>query len=590
MEKRLKEKIDNAPKKPGCYLWKDENGKIIYVGKAKNINSRIKQYFLKNVSDKVKILASKIHDLDFIVTNNENEALILERELISNNKPKYNSLLREIGNYPYIIVTSEENPRLIYTKDYTKYSGKKYGPFAKSNSPKTKHELYLLCNRLFPLRKCKNIPNKKCIYYDIGQCLGPCINKIEKSQYTEIKKDIDRFLNGDVEKIKNNLKNKENFFSSNLNFEQAQYFYELQNSIQNIFDKSEISISNKSETCVIGYVNKNNIITVVIFMYYEGNIVDSYEESSFIVDDEKSELIKIIFNYFYENKNIKKVYVSLDDDNLNILNNSIKNIEFINPESSELKKVLSLAAKNAVIKNANFNIKNINKTFTNQNAIEELKKILNIDNLTLIEMYDNSNLFNDEKISTKIAYWNGEKEKNLYRKYILHKDCKSDYDMMKEVIYRRFSNITDGNIPNLVIVDGGKIQISAALSSLEELGLVNFVNVIGLSKDDKHTTSSLVTIDDTILLDKKSDLYLFLSEIQEEVHRFSISFHRNKRSKKMFSNDLEKINGLGKARIKILLENFSSIDEIKNASIETISQFIPKTIAKKIYDFFRNDS
>lgn len=589
MEKKLQEKINNAPKKPGCYLWKDINGKIIYIGKAKNINTRIKQYFLKNTSDKIKMLASKICDLDFIVTNNENEALILERELISKNKPKYNSLLREVGSYPYIVVTNEENPRLIYTKDYTKYNGKKYGPFAKSNSSKTKHELFLICNRLFPLRKCKNIPNKKCIYYDIGQCLGPCINKIKKEEYYEIKKEIDNFLNGDVKKIKEKLKEKEKAFSNELNFEQAKYFYDLQNSINNIFDKSEININIKSETCVVGYVSKNNVITVVIFIYHDGNIIDSYEESSFIVDDEKSELTKIIFNYFYETQKIKKVYISLDEENLSMLNSLIKNTKFINPESGEFKKILSLAAKNAAIKNANFSINKINKTFINENAINELKKILKIDNLTLIEMYDNSNLFNDEKVSVKVAFWNGEKEKKLYRKYILDKNNKSDYDMMKEVIYRRFSNLSDGNIPNLIIMDGGKIQISAAIESLSKLNLNNFIKVIGLAKDNKHTTSTLMTEDKEIILDRQSDLYYFLSEIQEEVHRFAISFHRNKRSEKMLSNDLEKIDGLGKSRIKILLENFSSIDEIKNSSIETLSQFIPKSVAKKIYDFFKNN-
>lgn len=587
MESKLQNKINNSPKKPGCYLWKDLNGEIIYVGKAKNINSRIKQYFLKNSSEKVKLLASKIADLDFIVTNNENEALILERELISKNKPKYNSLLREYGNYPYLIVTDEENPRLIYTKDHAKYSGKKYGPYAKSNSDKTKHELYLLCNRLFPLRKCKNIPKKKCIYYDIGQCLGPCINKIKKDEYLKIKKNIDNFLNGNTKDIKNTLKEKEISFSNELNFEQAKYFFDLQNSIENIFEKSNISISIKSEISVVGYVVRNNIITVVIFTYYDGNIIDSYEESSYVIDDYNDELIKILYNFFCDNKNFKKVFISLDEINLSTLNSVLKNIKFINPETGEFKNILSLAAKNASIKNANINVKKIKKTFTNQNAINELKKIMKIENLTLIEIYDNSNLFNSNKVSAKVAYWDGEKDKTLYRKYNLNENLKSDFEMMKEVIRRRFSNISDGNLPNLIILDGGKIQISAANESLEELGLNNFIKVAGLSKDNYHTTNTLIYNDEEIVLDRKSDLFSFLSEMQEEVHRYVISFYRQKKSKNLFYNSLNEIEGLGKTRIKILLDNFTSLDQIKNSSIDELSQFVPKNIAKKIYDYFK---
>lgn len=587
MEKKLHEKINNAPNEPGCYLWKDEFNKIIYVGKAKNIKNRIKQYFSSNASEKVKILSSKIFDLDFIVTKNENDALILERELIQKNKPKYNELLREVGNYPYIILTNENHPRLIYTKDFSKYKGKKYGPFAKVNSSHNKHEIFLLCNRLFPLRKCKTIPKKKCIYYDIGQCLGPCINKITDHDYEKIKKDIDLFFKGDITNIKNNLIDKEKKFALDLNFEQAKYFLDLQKSLSNIFDKNNININRHSNTYVVGYYSNNEILTIVIFNYFEGIIIDSYEESVFLIDDFEDEIVKILFNFFSNSDSQKKVFISLNQDNIDFLNNNIDNVEFAIPKKTEMKNAISLAAKNAAYKNANSNYNQINKTFTNQKGLDELSALLNIENLTLIEIYDNSNFFNEAKLAGKVAYWNGEKRKDLYRKYNIKGEIKSDYDMMLFSIKKRFSNITEGDLPNLIIVDGGIQQVNAAFKALSELGLSSIIDIIGLSKDDYHKTKSIITKDKEFILDKKSNLYSFLYEMQEEVHRYIISNHRKKRIDNFFKSELENIEGIGKKRINILMDNFNSLDDIRKASVKTISQFIPNNIAKKIYDHFR---
>ncbi len=590
MNSNLLEKIKSLPELPGCYLWKNSLNEIIYVGKAKNIKNRTNQYFQKrNDNSKLKLLVNQIYDIDFIVTDSENDALILERNLITEYKPRYNTLLREKGNYPYIILTNEKHPRLIYSANEEKYDGKKYGPFAIQSA--NKFELYLIAKRLFGFRKCKTLPSKKCIYYDIGQCLGPCINKINENDYINLKKELDDFFSGKFTNIKKYLKDKELLFAKNLDFESAQLYLELQKSIDNILITNETFFNKKLNIDVIGYYSRDSFLTIVIFKYKQGNLLQSYVENNFVIDEEQEFLYEFIKKYYAnQNNNIKSIYINLDDEYLSKLNNEYPNIQFSNPKKGKLSNSLILATKNAKIINESKYYKLIDNFLRNESSLQELKKLIDIDDLTLIEMYDNSNMNNDQKVGVKVSYLNGYKEKSLYRKFTLKSELSSDYEMMEELIFRRFKNIYDEDLlPNLIIVDGGQIQINAAKNALAKLNLENIVNVAGLVKNNKHQTDRLLYNNKEYLLDKKSNLYLFLLNIQEEVHRFAISFFRDKKSISLYSNELLLIKGVGKKTLKILLDNFQTIENIKNASVNELSKFITEATAINIKNYFSNN-
>ncbi len=585
--KNLAEKIENLPESPGCYLWKNNVNQIIYIGKAKNIKKRTMQYFNnKDLSSKIKLLVSQISDIDFIVTNNENDALILERNLISKYKPKYNSLIREKGNYPYIVLTKEKNPRLIYTNYPDKYHGKKFGPFA--TQWVKKHDIYLLVSRLFKLRKCYKLPNKKCIYYDIGQCLGPCINDISDQKYQAIKKEVEDFFSGNTFNIKKDLKQKELEASRKMEFENAQYFLELQNSIDHMILENQTLFNKKLNVDVIGYYEHDGFITVMIFKYKDGELLETFLDNNFLLTDVDEYLEKFILDYYDNRENVKKVYVDLNENILNQLKKYIPRINFINPKKGNFKELLILSTKNAKSNNDRKYFEMSNNLLRNETCLEELKKLLDLDNLTVIELYDNSNLHNDKKIGVKVCYINGYSEKSLYRKYNINDNSiNSDYDMMQYVLNKRFNNLKEGELlPNLIIMDGGKPQISAAIKSLSKKGLDKIINVAGLVKDDKHTTDRIIFNNKEIIIDKKSNLYLFLLKMQEEVHRFAITFFRNKKAQSLYETELSKIKGIGLKTLKKLLENFTSIDEIKNASDEELGKYISAKVIKNIRNYF----
>ncbi len=585
--KNLAEKIENLPESPGCYLWKNNVNQIIYIGKAKNIKKRTKQYFNnKDISSKIKLLVSQITDIDFIVTNNENDALILERNLIAKHKPKYNSLLREKGNYPYIVLTDDKNPRLVYTNDPEKFKGQKFGPFA--TQWVRKHEIFLLVNRLFKLRKCNKIPNKKCIYYDIGQCLGPCINKISEEQYKEVKKEINDFFNGNLSSIKKELKQKEIDASKKMEFENAQYFLELQKSIDHMVLENQTLFDKKLNVDVIGYYEHDGFITIMIFKYKDGELLETFLDNNFLLTETEEYVEKFILDYYDRKENVKKVYVDLKQETLERLSTHISKIEFINPKKGNFRELLILSTKNAKSNNDRKYFEMSNNLLRNETCLEDLKKLLDLDNLTVIELYDNSNLHNDKKIGVKVCYVNGYAEKSLYRKYNINDDSiNSDFDMMQYVLDKRFSNLKEGDlIPNLIFMDGGKPQITAAIKTLSKRGLDKIINVAGLVKDNKHTTDRIIFNDQEIMLDKRSNLYLFLLKMQEEVHRFAITFFRDKKTQSLFENELLNINGIGSKTIKKLLANFTSIDNIKNASDEELSKFVSPKVIKNIRNHF----
>lgn len=586
MNEYIKEKLSKIPKKPGCYLWKDKNGVIIYVGKAKNLANRTKQYFLKDKDLKTKRLVNEIRDVDYVVVDNENESLLLESNLISKYKPKFNMLLRESNTFPYIVVTKEEHPRILYTHDnQKKIKGTYYGPFANNNI--RKYDLYNFINRITPLRKCKTIPKQKCIYYDIGQCLGPCIKNITSNDYEPYIKKINDFFTGKYKEIDDSLQKKEIECAEKLMFEDCQKYLELRRSLKSFSERQDIIFSKTNDEDIIGFHSKENVVSVVIFKYVNGILLSKYDIITFYYSELEDILSSLVFDYY---KNIaielpKKVYISLSEEALNDLSNSL-NVKFLNPSKGVKKDVMEKAVTNAIELMKNKYLTMISNQNRELNSLNELEKTLGIKDIYRIELFDNSNTFNVDRVGAMVVYENGQKNKKAYRKFnIKNLESNSDYEYMKEIIYRRYKHIYEdsGEIPDLIIVDGGKQQIKAALESLNKLELANIIPVIGLAKDEKHKTDRIIKEDfSEIKLDKISDLYFFLLNMQDEVHRYAITFHKNKRSKSLFEHSLYKIKNLGKKRIEKLLDKYETIEKIKQASVEELSQIVPKDIAIEI--------
>lgn len=587
----LQKKLKLIPKAPGCYLWKDKNGIIIYIGKAKNLYNRTHQYFSSKKDLKTFKLVNEIADVDYIVVNNENESLLLENNLIAKHKPKYNILLRESNTFPYIVVTKERHPRILYSHDNKKkIKGTYYGPFATVK----KYELYNFINRIFPLRKCKTLPNQKCIYYDIGQCLGPCINDISSQDYCPHLKKINDFFSGKYQELDKSLEKEEKENAKNLNFELSKEYLELRNSLKVFSSKQDVISSQKNDEDVIAFSIRENIIALVIFKYANGSLISKYDIFTvfYLSSDEIVE--SLVFDY-YKNIAIQKpsnVYLSLEESILINLKSSL-GINFCNPTKGIKKDIMITALTNANELMKNKYLTTIANLSRESNSLQQLQDLLGLDSLYVIEMFDNSNIFNNDKVAAMVVYENGKKNKNLYRKFnIKNEDANSDFEYMEEIIYRRYKNVLESksSLPNLIIVDGGKPQVQAALNSLIRLNINSIVPVIGLSKDDKHKTDKIIKSDfSEIKLDKTSELYFFLLNMQDEVHRFAISFHRNKRSKSLFKNSLYEIDNLGKKRIEKLLLRFETLEKIREASIDELSQVVPRRVAINIKNKLKKD-
>lgn len=585
MNSNLEYKLKNIPKLPGCYLWKDKYGKIIYVGKAKNLFNRTHQYFNATANNKTAKLVQNIYDVDFIVVRNENESLILENNLIKKHQPKYNILLKDGNSYPYIVVTNEKYPRIIYTRDLKRFKGKYYGPFASTKT--NKYELYNLLLKIFPLRKCNTLKSNKCLYYDMKQCLGPCINKINESEWKKIKGQINDFFSGDTKDIINQLKKEELQLSKELQFEEAQKKLDLINGIKEIESQQNIVFNSKKNIDVVSFYQQNNLLSIVIFSYLNGKLLAKNQQIAEINNDDISEvLINYLMQYYFDSLNKPNIcYVNLHNSEIKSIAKAT-GIEFISPSKGKFKQILHEGIKNAKQFFTSSYLIYRQKINLTKKSFEELKQVLNLDNLSLIHVYDVANLFSDNQVGAMIALEDGNFNKNLYRKFIIKDlDASSDYARMKEVVYRQYRRVIDNKeqLPNLIIVDGGIIQINAAIDSLNKLHLDKIIPVIGLSKDNHHKTNAIVfPSKKTIKLDKSSSMYMYLLNVQEEVHRYAINFFRNKNINSKFRSKLNEIEGLGEKTIKKLMENYDNFANLKKASVEELSQYVNSKIARKI--------
>ena len=563
----IKDKLALLPTDPGCYLMKDKNGIIIYVGKAKNLKNRVKSYFTGSHNAKTTLLVSEIVDFEYVITKSELEAFILELHLIKEHDPKYNIKLTDDKTYPYIILTNEDNPRLIVSREASKKLGKKFGPYPSVFSAR---ETVRLLNNIYPLRKCSNLPKKECLYFHMKQCLAPCINKIEKVCYEEYINDITSFLRGNIKKTVNDLTEKMASYSENLEFERALECRNLISHIKKTVEKQKIELGDYVDRDIIGFYGDENDICIHIFFMRGGAITAHKTEIINNVFDYLETVINYIAQY-YEKNYVPKEILTRDLD-VSLLS-SIIDCSFIIPQKGDKRKLVDLAFENDKMDLLKCRELYRNKEENKLEALKQIKEMLGLESVDRIEIFDNSNINGTNPVSAMVCYVKGRPSKKDYRKYKV-KTVKgaNDYETMKEIVYRRYFRVLMDDLerPDLIIMDGGTIQVNACLEILEGLNLS--IPVIGLRKDNNHKTDAIIYQDEVYPLDKHSLAYRLLFNMQEEVHRFAISFHRDARSKGMLVSVLDGIEGIGEVRKMKILKHFNSIDNILKGTKEEFKE------------------
>ena len=583
----LNEKLLLLPNKPGCYLMKDKNGVIIYVGKAKNLKNRVNSYFKSSHTGKTAVLVSNIADFEYIITNSELESLLLEINLIKKHSPKYNVLLKDDKSYPYIEVTDEKVPRLLIVRPnkLKRKNVKLYGPYPNVTAARKTFELL---NRLYPLRKCTNMPKKECLYYHIGECLGYCIQKIDEEKIKSMVDEITKFLKGDDSIVLSKINSEMEECIAKLNFEKAKELNELKEFINITLRRQLIDLNDNIDRDVFGYAVYKGYLSMQVLFLRGGKLVERKSNIYPIITDEKDDLTLYISS-FYDKNNIKPKEILVPEVIDENLIKQVLNINVYKPVKGKKKELVEMANKNALnILKEKFEL--IKKNDENAlNACIELKELLNIPSANKIEAFDNSHLFGTYSVSGMITFTLGLPDKNNYRKYKITCEHHDDFHVMKEVIYRRYFRVLMDDLekPDLIIVDGGKAQITAATSVLNDLNLD--IPVCGLVKNDKHRTSSILFNDKIYDVDKTSNLFHMLERIQDEVHEFTIRYHKNIRSKGALSSLLDDIPGIGEKRKKTLLKKYSSMNKMKEASIEELKEILPDDIANNLYEFLRDD-
>lgn len=583
----LKEKLLLLPNKPGCYLMKDKNGVIIYVGKAKNLKNRVNSYFKSSHTGKTKVLVSNIVDFEYIITNSELEALLLEINLIKEHNPKYNVLLKDDKSYPYIEITDEKVPRLLIVRPskLRKKNHKLYGPYPNSTAAKKTIELL---NRLYPLRKCKTMGKRECLYYHIGECLGYCCNKIDKQEIDSMVSEITRFLKGEDKIVLDKIDAMMESAISKLNFEKAKELNELKEFVNVTLRKQLIDLNDNIDRDIFGYAVYKGYIGIQVLFLRGGKLIERNSSIYPIITDEVEDLTLFISS-FYDKNNIKPKEILIPDIIDDALIKDVLNINVIKPVKGKKKELVEMANKNALnTLKEKFELVKANDENA-LNACCELKDLLGISSANRIETFDNSHLFGTYTVSGMVVFTLGVPDKNNYRKYKILSDAKDDYHLMKEVIYRRYFRVLMDNLerPDLIIVDGGKAQINAAEEVLNSLNLD--IPVCGLIKSEHHKTSSLLYNERIYDIDKTSNLFHMLERLQDEVHNYTISYHKNIRSKGALSSVLDNVPGIGEVRKRELLKKFPSVTKMKEASVSDLEVVLPRDVAKNLYEFLKNN-
>ncbi|HOI85424.1 MAG TPA: excinuclease ABC subunit UvrC [Acholeplasmataceae bacterium] len=574
----LKDKIALLPTEPGCYLYKNENDQVIYVGKAKNLKNRVKSYFTGAHNEKTTRLVQEIRDFNYVLTNSERESLILENNLIKQYLPKYNIRLIDDKTYPYIELTEEEHPKLQVVRQ-KEIKGRVFGPYPNVYAAR---ETVRLLNRLYPFRKCDTLPKRACLYYHIGQCLAPCIHP--DIDYQDTIRDLTRFLKGDTSDTLKKLNQQMMEASDQLQFEKAIELRDMINHIEATTEKQIINLNDFKDRDAISFAFSKDDIAIQILMMRQGKIIDHHQVIFAYVGDVTESVLSYLLQ-FYETKMPDEILFS-DRFVFEDIEPYFGKIALI-PQKGDKRKLVDLATKNADYDLEHHFMLYRHRDEKRQKALEDLSDLVGT-NVRHIEVFDNAQLFGTAPISALIVFKDQGFEKKSYRKYHLQTTTNDDYQAMKEVTYRRYQKnlVENGVMPDLILVDGGKGQLHAAEEVLLSLGLS--IPIAGLKKNNQHTLEALVFHDQIIPLLKQSELYKFLLKLSEEVHRFAITFHRETRKKKAKQSILDDIEGLGEKRKKLLLSHFTSLDEIKQASIEDIRKCgIPETVAKRLKEELR---
>ena len=590
MDERLvniKKKLALLPMSPGCYLMKDITGTIIYVGKAKKLKNRVSSYFNGTKYGKTKLLVSNIYDFEYIVTESEKEALLLEINLIKKYDPKYNIIFRDDKQYPYIMLSYDKYPELsiIRPNKKTKRNNiKLFGPYPNGYAAK---KIVQILNRMYPLKKCKIFKDDLCLYYHIGECLGYCKKDIPKEEMDKIVLEITSFLNGSYDEITKKLEDEMLKASSKLDFEKAKEIKETIDYIKYVLEKQKIDLNDNVNRDIFNYYVVDDYISIQVLHQRNGNLTERDSYIYEINEEEEDALSNFIISFYEDNERFKPREVLVP----NIIDietlSEVIGVKVLNPLKGPKKKILDMAGENAKIK-INDKLKLIKSDYNRTvHACEVLSEKLGF-TVHRIESFDNSHLFGGFRVSGMVVFVDGKKSTKDYRKYKIIGDEKDDYHMMIEVLERRYSRVINDNLvkPDLILVDGGIIQINAANEVLDNLCLD--IPVYGMKKNDKHRITALINSDGVeIEIEKNSDLFHFLETISEEVHRFTISFHKEIRSKGSFTSKLDMIPGIGEKRRKLLIKTFGSLKGIKEASTEDLEKILPKDVVNTLKEFLK---
>jgi len=584
MNQNIKNKLALLPDQPGCYLMKDRQGTVIYVGKAKILKNRVRSYFTGSHDGKTLRLVNEIEDFEYIVTSSNIEALVLEINLIKKYDPKYNIMLKDDKSYPFIKLTAERHPRLIITRKVKKDKGKYFGPYPNVQAA---NETKKLLDRIYPLRKCATLPNRVCLYYHLGQCLAPCVNEVEEQEYKKMTDEITRFLNGGYKEIKHELAERMTAAAEELDFERAKDYRDKIAHIEATMEKQKMTMTDFTDRDVFGYAVDKGWMCVQVFFIRQGKLIEREVSMFPIYNEPEEEILTFLGQFYSKEEHFKPKEMLIPDTVDKDIVEELLSVKVLKPQRGQKKDLVKLAIKNAQIAlKEKFSLIERDEERSIK-AVESLGNHMGIYTPHRIEAYDNSNIQGTNPVSAMVVFVDGKPAKREYRKYkIKTVEGPDDYESMREVVRRRYTRVLKEGLPlaDLIIIDGGKGHIEAARDVLEnELGLD--IPLAGLAKDEKHRTSQLLYGNplEVIPLPRNSQEFYLLQRIQDEVHRFAITFHRQVRGKNAFQSLLDEIPGIGEKRKKTLLKQFGSVKKMREASLDELKAAgLPAKVAEEL--------
>ena len=582
----IKAKLASLPNEPGSYQMKNKDGEIIYVGKAKNLHNRVNQYFTGAHDYKTTKMVSLIDDFDFIVTRTEKEALVLEINLIKKYRPKYNIQFMDDSTYPYIKLSKEDYPRIMVARNIKKDRNARYfGPFPDVYAARTTQKLL---QQLYPFRRCAKLPTKVCLYYHLGQCLGPCEHEVDPAVYDRMVSAAARFLNGDTREVVQNLTVKMQDAAENLEFEKAAEYRTLIDSINKVIDRQIIEKGSRENLDVFAWYEDKGYLAVAGFLVRGGAVLNKEFRLEPLYGDGEDEFISFLLQYYQEHPAAGTLVLPQDTDT-EVLT-ELLGLRIVQPQKGYRKQLIDLCMQNARKQlEQKFDTVERQDSVT-QEAVDELSRLAG-KRMSRVELFDNSHTSGTFTVASCVVYDEGEPNRKEYRLYRLH-TANSDLDSMKEVIYRRYFRLLKdgGRMPDAVLVDGGMLQIDAAAEIIDSLGLNDTISVLGLVKDSHHNTNALMNREhDTYDIDKDSGLFFLLARMQDEVHRTAISYHRKLRAKAQTKSILDEVEGIGPKRKKLLLKTFGSFTRLKNATEEEIASVVPVQTAHKVFEALHSE-